>query len=201
MRNAIKTKYSLVRYYYSTMFAISTNQEETGTLFKPMFFEYPDDVEAYSNITYNVMLGDSLKLSINPESLTMTDKDYYFPAGRWCAIAGTHLDECFTSFGQYKSYPAMVDDFQLHIREGKIVPMQNTTDFNFSTTVDLQKQPVELHVLGTSQDDLSWTASGLYYNDDGLTLDYAPRFNKYSFKASSQSGSISLRIDSLVTAT
>jgi len=38
----------------------------TQTLFKPLFFEFAEDINAFENITYNVMLGDSLKLSINP---------------------------------------------------------------------------------------------------------------------------------------
>lgn len=66
MRDAVKTKYSLVRYYYSNLFAISTDND-TATLFKPLFFEFPDDDSAYNDIVYNVMLGDSIKLSINPE--------------------------------------------------------------------------------------------------------------------------------------
>ena len=32
-----------------------------------MFFEFPDDANAYINITQNVMLGKALKLSVNSE--------------------------------------------------------------------------------------------------------------------------------------
>ena len=65
MRDAIKTKYSLIRYFYSNIFTISTTG--SGTLYKPLFFEFPDDDKAYNDIIYNAMLGDSIKLSINPE--------------------------------------------------------------------------------------------------------------------------------------
>ena len=65
MRDAVKTKYSLIRYYYTNLFMISVTGN--GTFYKPLFFEFPDDDSAYTDIIYNVMLGDSIKLSINPE--------------------------------------------------------------------------------------------------------------------------------------
>jgi len=42
MRDAILMKYQLIRYYYSSLFKIST--KGTGTFYKPVFFEFPDDV-------------------------------------------------------------------------------------------------------------------------------------------------------------
>lgn len=62
---AIKIKYSLIRYYYTNLFM--TSQQDQSTFFKPVFFEYPDDMNTYVNITQNVMLGKALKLSINSE--------------------------------------------------------------------------------------------------------------------------------------
>jgi alpha-glucosidase (family GH31 glycosyl hydrolase) len=62
MRDAILTKYSLIRYYYTQLFSLSVLG---GSVFyKPLFFEYPNDINAFSVLKYNVMLGDSLKLSI-----------------------------------------------------------------------------------------------------------------------------------------
>ena len=45
MRNAMHVKYSLIPYYYSMMFAISEGWKPA--LFKPLFFEFPDDENAY----------------------------------------------------------------------------------------------------------------------------------------------------------
>jgi len=67
MRNAILLKYSLVRYYYTSLFMVST--QDGGTFYKPLFFEFPEDLNAYKDITYNIMLGKALKLSINSESV------------------------------------------------------------------------------------------------------------------------------------
>jgi alpha-glucosidase (family GH31 glycosyl hydrolase) len=68
MKDAIRLKYSLVRYYYTSLFDIST--KGTGTFYKPLFFEFPEDNKAFASIEFNPMLGSALKLSMNPESLT-----------------------------------------------------------------------------------------------------------------------------------
>jgi len=70
MRDAIRIKYSLIRYYYTSLFDIST--KGSGTFYKPMFFEFPEDLKATSDIEGNVMLGSALKLSINSWALNVT---------------------------------------------------------------------------------------------------------------------------------
>lgn len=49
--------------------------------------------------------------------------------------------------------------------------MQNASALQAMTTVDLQKAPVDLHILGIYNVEgmKAWAASGFYYNDDGLT--------------------------------
>jgi alpha-glucosidase (family GH31 glycosyl hydrolase) len=108
----------LIRYYYSNLFKISN--EGSGTFYKPLFFEFPDDDTAYSNVGYNVMLGSGLKLSINAASLTQDTTEYYFPAGVWCSIDGTEaIGTCFNSTsGVNKNYSSTVTDYQLHLRQG-----------------------------------------------------------------------------------
>lgn len=110
MREAIKLKYSLVRYYYTNMFDISMNG--TGTLYKPLFFEFPEDLQATLDMDYNVMLGSALKLSINSESLNQATTSFYFPAGLWCKLRGnTNGENCFISIGESKIYPSGLSDY------------------------------------------------------------------------------------------
>jgi alpha-glucosidase (family GH31 glycosyl hydrolase) len=45
MRNAILTKYNLVAYYYTQMVMISEGKR--AALFKPLFFEFPNDANTY----------------------------------------------------------------------------------------------------------------------------------------------------------
>lgn len=53
------------------------------------------------------------------------------------------------------------------------------------TTLDLQKEPVDLHILGQYRVPgiMSWSAEGLYVNDDGLTTDLNGNVNQYFLKA------------------
>jgi alpha-glucosidase (family GH31 glycosyl hydrolase) len=130
MTEAIKIKYALVRYYYTELFALSTKDGE-GTFYKPMFFEFPEDYNTTSNIEENVMLGSALKLSINSGSLAAQDitMDFYFPQGTWCRLLGnTKGENCFTvgEQGMNKNYPSDLTDYQLHLREGYTVPLQDT---------------------------------------------------------------------------
>jgi alpha-glucosidase (family GH31 glycosyl hydrolase) len=138
MRDAIHLKYSLIRYYYTSLFDLST--KGTGTFYKPLFFEFPEDFKATQGINNNVMLGSALKLSLNSTALNETaNSTFYFPAGTWCHLAGnTRGENCFVSKGQNRVFPSNISDYQVHLREGFIVPMQNTSDGNFKTSGDLQ---------------------------------------------------------------
>ena len=123
MTEAIKIKYALIRYYYTELFLVST--EGTGSFFKPMFFEFPDDPRTFTDITINVMLGEALKLSINTLNTDKVTTDYYFPTGLWCSIMGTAPETCFTSpsGGITKTFPSELNDYQVHLRQGYIVPL------------------------------------------------------------------------------
>lgn len=67
MRQGIRNKYHLIKYYYTHLFLASI--DGTGPFFNPLFYEFPDDTNAYKDIHYNVMLGPSLKLSVNTNAL------------------------------------------------------------------------------------------------------------------------------------
>ena len=47
MTQAVFYKYNMVRYYYSMLSMMSLGKE--NTLFKPLFFEFPDDPQAYND--------------------------------------------------------------------------------------------------------------------------------------------------------
>lgn len=61
MRQAMRTKYCLLMYYYTELTALASSG---GTFFRPLFFVFPNDTRAYMDNTNNVMLGDALKLSV-----------------------------------------------------------------------------------------------------------------------------------------
>lgn len=77
MRTAIRNRYTFIRYYYSAFWKIN---EDGGSFFKPLFFLWDNDPEAYKIIEKNMMLGDSLKASVETTDLAKLDKvDFYFP--------------------------------------------------------------------------------------------------------------------------
>lgn len=83
MRQAMRTKYSLMNYYYTEL---SMLHETGGAFYKPVFFEFPDDANAYQDQTDNVMLGKALKLSVNSHVEGQLSTKFYFPAGTWCNV-------------------------------------------------------------------------------------------------------------------
>jgi len=83
MRSAMRTKYSLLNYYYTEL---SMLHETGGPFYKPVFFEFPDDANAYQDQRDNVMLGKALKLSVNSHVQGQLSTRFYFPACTWCNV-------------------------------------------------------------------------------------------------------------------
>jgi alpha-glucosidase (family GH31 glycosyl hydrolase) len=60
---AMNVKYNILRYMVSFFHGIKATG---GAYYKPLFFNYPNDLFAYQNIEQNTMLGESVKFSFNP---------------------------------------------------------------------------------------------------------------------------------------
>lgn len=61
IRNAMKTKLHLIRYYYTQLSMVQTSG---GAFYKPLFFEFPDEAGAYNDQELNIMLGSGVKLGV-----------------------------------------------------------------------------------------------------------------------------------------
>ena len=141
------------------------------------------------------MIGKALKTSVNAVNLTQKETEFYFPAGTWCSLFETVGDCITTEIGQTWPLPSTLNDSFVHIREGFVVPLQDATELKVNTTVDLQNQPVDLHILGQYRVPgvMTWAAEGLYVNDDGLTTELGGNVNQYYMKATynqEQSGNV-----------
>jgi alpha-glucosidase (family GH31 glycosyl hydrolase) len=123
MKRSMRVKYSMVRYYYTQLHRI---HRQGGSLYKPLFFEFPNDDSAYLDQPYNIMLGSALKLGINSNVLDQNTTSILFPQGTWCDIfnasKGCTTNNASTSISL--ELPSKAYDFHLHIRDGYIVPMQ-----------------------------------------------------------------------------
>jgi alpha-glucosidase (family GH31 glycosyl hydrolase) len=205
MRASIQRKYSLIRYMYTHITQISLATQNYQTLYKPLFFEFPNDNGAFNDIANNVMLGGALKTSVNAKSLNATMTNFYFPAGTWCSVFAPVGNCIYNAVSQNVSLPSGLDQSYVHLREGYIVPMQDAVAINAKTTADLLNAPVDFHILGTqSVPGLpNWRAEGMYLNDDGLTTNVTGNVNQYRITVSysrSQGENIYLTIVQSMTA-
>jgi len=96
IQSAMYRKLHMIRYMYTQMSII---QQEGGSYFRPLFYDFPNELGAYADQELNVMLGPSLKLAIL-SGTSATTTDFWFPAGTWCDIycrAGAEAACCVTA--------------------------------------------------------------------------------------------------------
>jgi len=141
------------------------------------------------------MLGEALKLSLLTDKLGADVGDsmpFYFPAGTWCNIYNS-TDACFTSTGETKDYVTKAYAFQLHLRDGYIVPLQDAKTLKAMTSKDLQDHPVDLHI-NPACDANACSAKGSYLNDDGVTTDVDHQRNIYDLTLTGKASDVTLGI-------
>jgi len=136
-RIAMNLKYSILKYYYSVV--ISKNG--TGTIFRPMFFEYPDDLIAL-NATLGYMdtqflVGRGL-LAAPVLAEGLTTQDVYLPGDRWFDFFTGEVMKTQNSTGSViENYPAPLNStIPLFLRGGYTVQQQNTTGVMRSDDLD-----------------------------------------------------------------
>lgn len=170
----------MIPYYYTQLMSISMGL--TDTLFKPLFFEFPDDANAYWDQERNIMLGQALKLSIVSNDLTDTPEtnsaDFYFPAGTWCDIMNT-TQTCFTG-GVNMTLGTKAYEYGLHLRDSNIIPFQLAKNITPKTTADMANATVDLHINAAESSTSTYTAAGYIINDDGESKNYTTRYNQNS---------------------
>lgn len=91
----MRTKLSLIRYYY-TQFHQATEVGGTA-IYRPMFFDFPNDPLAYVNTTNNVLIGPALKVTHLSDMLGVNSTNFYFPSGLYCDLFWTSI--CFKTRG------------------------------------------------------------------------------------------------------
>mmetsp|Transcript_30773 Transcript_30773/g.30265 ORF Transcript_30773/g.30265 Transcript_30773/m.30265 type:complete len:324 (+) Transcript_30773:586-1557(+) len=190
IRVALRNRYSLIKYFYAKFHDMSTFG---GSFFKPLFFEFVSDATAYLDTEINILLGDALKISMQTGDADdqITTTSYYFPRGKWCQVIPFMTDastDCFdlTDGGAHKDLPSTLLDYQLHLRAGYILPMQDAS--SVLQSYDLQALNTNFYLIpdtantdkSTSLSSMNAAASGYIYYDDGVTLDVLPtRFDLY----------------------
>lgn len=140
---AMQTKMALINYYYTE---ISMLNETGGAFYRPLFFDYPKDPDAYLNQTLNVMLGAALKLSVQSGS-NQTETEFYFPEGYWCNVFNASSG-CIN--GPMKvNMSSRMYQYDVHLKDGHIVPLQAdvvTPKSTVLSTHDIQQNPIDIHI-------------------------------------------------------
>jgi len=161
---ALPLRYSLIRYFYSNMFLISLG--EKGSFFKPVFFNYYNDLKTYDNIDTVAMVGDSFILFPVFQNET-DDIEAYFPNDDWNYLDGRSLltKKTNENEGTTLKLSGAFDIIHLYLRGGSIIPYQDLESNYAKNTYYLRQNPLEIII--SPQSD-THTAEGTFiFDNDG----------------------------------
>ena len=165
----IKLRYSLIRYIYSQFFLISLN--EKGSFFKPLMFEFPDDVASYEKIEDKIMIGESLLLCAFYEN-NLNSKTFKFPNSNFNKFPE---GKTVTSYIDYSSgikeknklieLSGNLEEIHLFVRGGFIIPYQNVNDKYIINTKKLRNEKINLII---NIDYYNQSKGELFYDNDEI---------------------------------
>jgi alpha-glucosidase (family GH31 glycosyl hydrolase) len=165
-QKCLGARYSLLPYYY-TLF--QTANAKGGTVARPLWFEFPNDKNTWP-IDSQLMIGPGVLITpvLTQGATTVTG---YFPNANWYSFwDGTPLGTTGTV-----TLSCPMEDIQIHVRGGIIIPMQNSA----LTTAVTRKLPYQLLVpLDNNQ-----KASGSLYLDDGISNNVGSQYTSIQYNA------------------
>jgi hypothetical protein len=97
------------------------------------------------------MIGDALKVSIQTGS-NDDETWYYMPRDVrghhttvWCNLFNATRNGCIEG-GKTYQFSSLIHQYDVHILEGHIVPLQNAWALNISTSAELSQHKTDLHI-------------------------------------------------------
>ena len=165
IKNIINCRYSLLRYMYSQLFLISLN--EKGSFFKPLMFEFPEDESSFEDIESKIMFGEAFLLCAFND-VNENDKEFMLPN---ITFNKYPLGKPINNEGNVSNKVKLsgkMDEVHLFLREGFIVPKQNTFEKYILNTMKLREEKLDLII----NIDSSKNSQGSIFfdNDDKNTL-------------------------------
>jgi alpha-glucosidase len=154
-RQYIELRYRLLPYLYTAVWQAAS----TGCpIARPLSFVYPEDRNTYS-LDDEYLWGDSFLMApvIKPGA---RGRPVYLPAGQWLDFWSNRPHEG----GQIIDVEAPLDKLPLFVKAGSIIPLWPVQQFVGEQVID----QLDLRVYWTAGEHTS-----LYYEDDGLSPDYA----------------------------
>ena len=141
IKNGINIRYSLLRYMYSQIFLTALN--EKGSFFKPLVFEFPEDKTSYEDIESKIMLGDSFLICAFND-MNETDKEFSFPKAGFNQYPQGKLIMNKNSKKNKITLSGKLDEINIFLRQGYIIPRQNTFDKYILNTMKLRQENLDL---------------------------------------------------------
>ncbi len=155
VKKIMSLRYELLPFFYNEFY----NASQTGVpIIRSMFLNYQEDNECYTNnAQYQFMIGDNLLvapvLSENENS-----KKLYLPVGKWLDWWSNRVYDG----NQWIFVEAPINKIPLFIKEGAVIPMQETQNFVGEKRIE------ELTFIIFPAEHSVYS----FYEDDGKTLDY-----------------------------
>ena len=165
---ALNMKYSLLRYYYTSLFKVSLG--EKGSFFKPFFFEYYNDIQTTVDMAESFMVGDAF--IVFPVFRNETyDLNVYLPKDDWSIFPTGEIYKNKSDWeGGNITLSGEFGLIHIFMRGGQIFPFQNTFNKFIPNTKALSKEKTELYIIPDSETHI---ASGdiVFDNDEYDTLE------------------------------
>ena len=163
-KNALKLRYSLLPYFYTIFYWAET---EGQTAVRPLFFDFPEDPNAYSSVSESQFMWGRCLMVIPVLKPNQTSVNAYFPPGIWYPYTLELDEKPIESSGQFVKLSAPIDKINTALRGGRIVPVLPPKQ----TTTEMRKEKFGLIVALDKQQ----TANGWLFWDDGDSLDTVAR--------------------------
>ena len=165
IKKNIKYRYSLIRYIYSQFFLISNNEQ--GSFFKPLMFEFPDDETSYVDIESKIMIGEAFLLCAffedneNDKKFTFPNSNFnYFPSGK---VLFNYDEEEENSKTKDIVLSGKLDQIHLFMRGGYIIPYQDTFHKYILNSKKLKDEKINLIV---NIDNYLQSRGELFFDND-----------------------------------
>merc|ERR1711871_401995 len=155
-------------------------------IIRPMYYEYPDEVEAY-NRSMQFMLGPSVLVAPVPTPLScgfdncssgVSRSNVWLPPGRWLSFPSMGHVSTFAGESVYE-LQSQLDKVPVFVRWGSILPSlpQNTAIRTGSAS--RAYSTIEFLVFGVQMDGAKATAT--VYEDDGISYQGPSRLTNASY--------------------
>eukprot|EP00826_Nyctotherus_ovalis_P008239 TRINITY_DN1212_c0_g7_i1.p1 TRINITY_DN1212_c0_g7~~TRINITY_DN1212_c0_g7_i1.p1 ORF type:complete len:302 (+),score=85.91 TRINITY_DN1212_c0_g7_i1:69-974(+) len=164
-RNAMRQKYSIIMYYYTKLFETSMTG---GALFKPLFFDYPEDEKVYERTERIFMIGSSLLVApvLYPGD---TKVRFYLPNEHWYSLktfSQVRHHQPNSRAGKEIELEDHYDFVNVLVKGGSVVPYQDAHTPKVRKIEDMKDLPSEIVIAP----DHEGKASGTWVIDDGISL-------------------------------